>query len=218
MNESTPESVEFTNQEKLILASQSEARITMLRDAGLDFEVKAARLDEEALTAGLIARDHGHGVPQSARQIADALAEAKAIKVSLQNPDALVIGGDTVLVLDNGEMLTKATTPPTAAAHMRRLSGERHRLYSAVVAARDGQPLWRHIGEARLWVRALSDAFITGYVERHWDQIRWSVGCYEYERAGVQLFDKTEGDRWTIIGLPMLPLLAWLRLRGSIMS
>ena len=128
MNESTPESVEFTNQEKLILASQSEARITMLRDAGLDFEVKAARLDEEALTAGLIARDHGDGV------------------------------------------------------------------------------------------RALSNAFITGYVERHWDQIRWSVGCYEYERAGVQLFDKIEGDRWTIIGLPMLPLLAWLRLRGSIMS
>jgi septum formation protein len=94
------------------------------------------------------------------------------------------------------------------------MAGQRHRLFSAVVAAQGGAPVWRHVGEARLWVRPLSAADIAAYVAAEWDRIRWTVGCYEIEGAGVRLFDRVEGDPWTIIGMPMLPLLGWLRGAG----
>src|SRR3546814_19650016 len=94
------------------------------------------------------------------------------------------------------------------------MAGTRHRLFSAAVAARDGAPVWRAIGEAKLWMRPLSDTFIADYVAQNWDSIRWTVGCYEIEGAGVQLFENVEGDPWTIIRMPMLPLLAWLRATG----
>lgn len=180
----------------------------MLRAAGLDFETTAAHVDEEALTASLVAAG------QTPRNIADALAEAKAVKISSRLLGVTVIGADSTLALDDGTMLTKAESTDEAAAHLARMAGARHRLFSAAVAARDGVPVWRAIGEARLWMRPLSDAFIADYVARHWDSIRWTVGCYEIEGAGVQLFDRVEGDPWTIIGMPMLPLLAWLRATG----
>lgn len=192
----------------LLLASQSSGRAAMLRAAGLTFETSAAHIDEEALTASLL--DAGH----SARNIADALAEAKAVKISSRLPGVTVIGADSTLALDDGSMLAKPESPEDAAAHLARMAGTRHRLYSAAVAARDGVPVWRAIGEAKLWMRPLSDAFIADYVAREWDSIRWTVGCYEIEGAGVQLFEKVEGDPWTIIGMPMLPLLAWLRTTG----
>lgn len=192
----------------LLLASQSSGRAAMLRAAGLEFETTAAHVDEEALTAALVAEG------QSARNIADALAEAKAIKISSRLPGVTVIGADSTLALDDGAMLTKPETHEEAAAQLARMAGQRHRLFSAVVAARDGAPVWRAIGEAKLWMRPLSDAFIADYVARHWDSIRWTVGCYEIEGAGVQLFERVEGDPWTIIGMPMLPLLAWLRATG----
>jgi len=192
----------------LLLASQSSGRAAMLRAAGLTFETSAAHIDEEALTASLL--DAGH----SARNIADALAEAKAVKISSRLPGVTVIGADSTLALDDGSMLAKPESPEDATAHLARMAGTRHRLYSAVVAARDGVPVWRAIGEAKLWMRPLSDAFIADYVAREWDSIRWTVGCYEIEGAGVQLFEKVEGDPWTIIGMPMLPLLAWLRTTG----
>lgn len=194
----------------LLLASQSAGRAQLLRDAGLDFTVEPARLDEAALTAALVTEG------QSARNIADALAEAKALKLSARRPGQLVIGADQLLALDDGSLLAKPDSPEEAEAQLARLSGQRHRLYSAVVVAENGEPLWRHVGEARLWVRPLSPAFISAYVAAHWDRIRWNVGCYEVEGAGVQLFSRTEGDRWTIIGLPMLALLDWLRGRGEI--
>lgn len=193
---------------KLLLASQSSGRAAMLRAAGLDFETSAAHVDEEALTASLVA------VGQTPRNIADALAEAKAVKISARAPGVTVIGADTTLALDDGTMLSKPETPEDAAVHLARMAGTRHRLFSAAVAARDGAPVWRAIGEAKLWMRPLSEAFIAAYVARHWDSIRWSVGCYEIEGAGVQLFDRVEGDPWTIIGMPMLPLMAWLRAAG----
>ena len=193
---------------RLLLASQSSGRAAMLRAAGLDFETSAAHVDEEALTASLVAAG------QTPRNIADALAEAKAVKIASRLPGVTVIGADTVLALDDGTMLTKPETPADAAAHLARMAGTRHRLFSAAVAARDGAPVWRAVGEAKLWMRPLSDAFIADYVARHWDSIRWSVGCYEIEGAGVQLFDRVEGDPWTIIGMPMLPLMAWLRAAG----
>ncbi|MBL8649910.1 MAG: Maf family protein [Sphingopyxis sp.] len=192
----------------LLLASQSSGRAAMLRAAGLSFETSAAHVDEEGLTAAL------HAAGQSARNIADALAEAKAIKISSRLPGVTVLGADSTLALDDGGMLSKPADPEEAASHLRRMAGTRHRLFSAVVAARDGAPIWRAIGEAKLWMRPLSDAFIADYVAREWDSIRWTVGCYEIEGAGVQLFDRVEGDPWTIIGMPMLPLLAWLRATG----
>ncbi len=197
---------------RLLLASQSTGRAQMLRDAGLDFAVEAAALDEAALTEALRAEG------QSPRHIADALAEAKAIKLSARRPGQLVIGADQLLALDDGSILAKPATPADAETQLARLSGQRHRLLSAVVVAENGVPQWRHIGEARLWVRALSPAFIAAYVAQHWERIRWTVGCYEIEGAGGQLFSRTEGDRWTIIGLPLLPLLGWLRERGEIAS
>lgn len=192
----------------LILASQSSGRAAMFRAAGLSFETTAAHVDEDALTASLVAAG------QTPRNIADALAEAKAVKISSRLPGVTVIGADSTLSLDDGTMLTKPESREEAAAHLARMAGTRHRLFSAAVAARDGAPVWRAIGEARLWMRPLSDAFIADYVERNWDSIRWTVGCYEIEGAGVQLFDRVEGDPWTIIGMPMLPLLAWLRATG----
>ncbi len=192
----------------LLLASQSSGRAAMLRAAGLVFETSPAHVDEEGLTAAL------QGEGQSARNIADALAEAKAIKISSRLAGVTVIGADSTLALDDGAMLTKPESPEEAASHLRRMAGTRHRLFSAVVAARDGAPVWRAVGEAKLWMRPLSDAFIDDYVAREWDSIRWTVGCYEIEGAGVQLFDRVEGDPWTIIGMPMLPLLAWLRTTG----
>jgi len=192
----------------LVLASQSSGRAAMLRAAGLDFETTAAHVDEEALTAALRAEG------QTARNIADALAEAKAIKISSRLPGLTVLGADSTLALDDGAMLAKPASPDEAASHLRRMAGTRHRLFSAAVAAQGGAPVWRAVGEAKLWMRPLSDAFIADYVARHWDSIRWTVGCYEIEGAGVQLFDRVEGDPWTIVGMPMLPLLAWLRATG----
>lgn len=197
---------------RLLLASQSTGRAQMLRDAGLDFAVEAASLDEAALTGALLAEG------QSPRQIADALAEAKALKLSVRRPGQLVIGADQLLALDDGSILAKPATPAEAEAQLAQLSGQRHRLLSAVVVAENGAPQWRHIGEAQLWVRALSQTFIAAYVAQHWERIRWTVGCYEIEGAGAQLFARTKGDRWTIIGLPLLPLLSWLRERGEIAS
>ncbi|HMO74459.1 MAG TPA: Maf family protein [Sphingopyxis sp.] len=193
---------------RLLLASQSGGRAAMLRAAGLDFDTTAAHVDEEALTAALQAEG------QTARNIADALAEAKAVKISSRLPGVTVIGADSTLALDDRTMLSKPASPEEAASHLRRMAGTRHRLFSAAVAARDGAPVWRSVGEAKLWMRPLSDGFIADYVARHWDSIRWTVGCYEIEGAGVQLFDRVEGDPWTIIGMPMLPLLAWLRATG----
>ena len=192
----------------LLLASQSSGRAAMLRAAGLEFETSAAHVDEEALTASL------QTAGQTPRNIADALAEAKAVKVSSRLPGVTVIGADSTLALDDGSMLSKPESPGDAADCLRRMAGTRHRLFSAAVVARDGAPIWRAIGEAKLWVRPLSEAFIADYVAKNWDSIRWIVGCYEIEGAGVQLFDRVEGDPWTIIGMPMLPLLAWLRATG----
>lgn len=197
---------------RLLLASQSAGRAALLGDAGLDFDIAPAHLDEAALAAALAAEGHG------ARGIADALAEAKALKLSARRPGQLVIGCDQMLVLDDGTPLAKPASPADAEAQLARMAGQRHRLLSAVVVAENGQPLWRHIGEAKIWLRPLSAEFIAAYVAAQWEKIRWTVGCYEVEAAGVQLFARVEGDRWTIIGLPMLALLDWLRTRGEIVA
>jgi septum formation protein len=194
---------------RLILASSSEARRRMLAAAGLTFDTAAARIDAPALRAALDAEG------AAPRDVADALAEAKALKVSARNPGALVIGADQVLDLDR-EIFPKAGTPEELRAQLARLAGRGHRLHSAAVAAEDGEPIWRHVGEARLHVRSASDRWLDEYVARNWQYIRGSVGGYLIEGEGVRLFDRVEGDTFTIQGLPLLPLLSWLTLRGSI--
>jgi len=149
------------------------------------------------------------------RDIADALAEAKARKVSLRQPGVLVLGCDQVLAHD-GACLSKPTTAVEARAQLDRLRGGLHRLLSAAVLYRDGEPLWRHVDTVRLTMRAASDAYLDAYVARNWDSIRDSVGAYKLEEEGVRLFTRIEGDYFTVLGLPLLDLLSYLTLRGEI--
>lgn len=193
----------------LILASQSEIRQTLLRNAGVEFEVRPARVDEAVLRDTLIAEG------ARPRDIADALAEMKARKVSLGQPGALVLGCDQVLDL-GGVLLSKPRDRDEARAQLTALRGARHELLSAAVVCLDGEPIWRHVGVVRLAMRAFSDTYLEGYIERNWDSIRHSVGCYKLEEEGVRLFSRIEGDYFTVLGLPLLELLAWLTLRGEI--
>ena len=192
----------------LVLASTSAARRAMLTAAGVAHEAVAARVDEDAAKAALVQLD--------GRGLADALAELKAIKVSAQRPGDLVLGCDQTLELDDGRLLDQ---PGDAVGEqLRILSGRTHRLHAAVVAAENGVPVWRHVGRATLTMRALSDTFITDYVEREGANVARCVGSYRIEGPGVQLFDRIDGDLFTIQGLPLLPLLDWLRMRGEMAS
>lgn len=193
----------------VILASASEIRATLLRNAGLGVQIAPARIDEEMIRAGLEAED------ATPHDIADTLAELKAAKVSAKNPGALVLGADQLLEL-KGQIFAKPETPDEARAQLRALSGNTHRLLSALVVLRDGQPLWRHIAPVRLTMHDLSDSFIDDYVARNWESIRWAVGCYKLEEEGVRLFSRIEGDYFAVLGLPLIEFLNWLRARGEL--
>lgn len=192
----------------LVLASTSATRRAMLAAAGVSHDAVAAGVDEEAAKAAL-----GH---LDGRALADALAELKAIKVSARRPGDLVLGCDQTLELEDGTLLDK---PGDALGEqLRRLSGKTHRLHSAVVAAENGQPVWRHVERAKLTMRPLSDAFIDDYVAREGEAVAGCVGGYRIEGLGAQLFSRIEGSHFTILGLPLLPLLDWLRVRGILAS
>jgi septum formation protein len=193
----------------IILASGSEIRAKMLRQAGLEFEIETPRVDEQMIKEALIA----DGAPP--RDIADALAEAKARKVAQKRPDAFVIGCDQVLDFQ-GDLLSKPKTPQDAIEQITTMRGERHMLLSAAVIYHEGKPIWRHIGQVRLRMRSASDTFIKEYVERNWDSIQHSVGAYKLEEEGVRLFHSIEGDYFHVLGMPFLELLAFLTLRGVI--
>lgn len=196
----------------LVLASQSASRRAMLTDAGVPHEAVAAQVDEASAKESLIAG----GI--SARDLSDALAELKALKVSRLAPTALVLGCDSVVSLDDGTLLDKPVSRENAAEHLRRMSGRHHDLYSAAVIAENGHAVWRHVDRARMHVRPLSEAFIEAYLDAEWPAIGGCVGCYRMEGPGVQLFARTEGSHFTILGLPMLPLLDYLRVRGVLTS
>ncbi len=169
--------------------------------------MEVPRLDEASVRASLIA---GGASP---RDIADALAEAKARKVAARHEDAMVIGADQVLALEN-EVFGKAETADEARDHLRRLRGRTHQLFSAGVIHEDDRAVWRHVSVARLTIRPLSDGFIDQYVARNWPDIRDSVGGYRIEAEGVRLMERIEGDHFTILGLPLVPLLNYLVVRG----
>ncbi|AZO26838.1 septum formation protein [Mesorhizobium shonense] len=195
--------------EKIILASGSPFRKAMLVNAGLDIEAVPAEVDERALEAPL--QDSG----VSPEDVASILAEAKATEVSERRPGALVLGCDQTLSLGD-EIFHKPADMEGARRHLLALSGKTHQLNSAAVLCRDGEVLWRHVGVASLTMRKLDPAFIGRHLARVGAKALASVGAYQVEGEGIQLFEKIEGDYFTIVGLPLLPVLGELRALGAI--
>lgn len=194
---------------RLILASGSEIRARLLRNAGLEIEVMPARIDEDAIRASLAADD------ASPRDLADALAEMKARKISDKAPDALVIGCDQILECRR-MVFAKPSHREDARDQLHALRGQTHRLLSAAVVFEAGKPIWRHVGEVRLTMRDFTDGYLDDYLARNWESIRETVGCYKLEEEGVRLFSRIEGDYFNVLGLPLIELLTWLGIRGDI--
>ena len=194
---------------RLILASASPARRTLLLNAGLEFESIPAELDERAAERPLLET----GAPLD--DLALALAMAKATLVSEKHAEATVIGADQVLELD-GERLTKPADMEAARRQLLKLSARTHRLHSAVACAREGGIVWQHMEQAELKMRRLDPGRIGRYLARTGSAVLDSVGAYQIEGLGIQLFEKIDGDYFAILGLPLLPLLSFLRSDGSI--
>jgi septum formation protein len=191
----------------LILASRSTGRAAMLRNARVPAEIVPAAVDETAVKAGMLAEG---ALP---RDVADALAELKARRVAAMHPGRLVLGADQVLVC-GGRIYDKPRDRAEARAQLASLRGRRHELLSAAVVFENAAPVWRHIGRASLAMRPFSDDFLDAYVEDEGDALLATVGAYRLEDGGAQLFARIDGDVFTIMGLPLLELLAFLRTRG----
>lgn len=191
----------------LVLASQSANRQAMLRAAGVVFVTAPAGLAESAVMGDLIAKGG------TAETVARTLAEQKAATMSGARPGETVLGGDCVLELGT-EILGKSRDMAALRVLMRKLSGKTHYLVSAAALARDGSPFWHHVNRVRMTVRALSEAFIDAYLAREGEALLGSVGGYHFEGFGAQLFESVEGDYFSILGLPLLPVLAALRAEG----
>jgi septum formation protein len=190
----------------ITLASQSGSRKAMLAAAGVAFAARPARLDERALEESL-----GDAVPGV---IATALAEAKALAVSREVP-GLVLGSDSLVVVD-GRRFDKPAGRENAAAHLRFFSGKTMHLISAAALARGGEVVWSQADEARLHVRDLSDSFIEAYLDAEWPAVAGCVGVFRIEGLGAQLFSAIEGDQFTVLGMPLLPVLAALRAEAEL--
>lgn len=193
----------------LILASGSETRRELLENAGVQIEVVKPRVDEEMMRDAMLAED------APPRDIADALAEMKARRVSEKHPGRLVLGCDQVLDL-KGVLYSKARTVEEAKEQLTELRGKRHSLLSAAVLYEDGKPIWRHVGIARLTMRVFSDDFLDEYLARNWDDVRHYVGCYKLEAEGVRLFAQVDGNHFTVLGLPLIELVNYLTLKGEL--
>ena len=192
----------------VILASKSAARRAILTGAGVAHEAAVAGVDEDAVKVEMLAKGAGP------REIAEALAEIKAVRVSQTRP-GLVIGADQTLDLD-GKLYDKADDLYAAWQRLKVLRGKPHQLHSAVVVARNGAPIWREVATATLTMRDFSDAFLEEYLATEGEQALGSVGCYRLEGPGAQLFSSIEGDYFAILGLPLMGLLDLLRAHGEI--
>lgn len=184
----------------------------MLQAAGIQLDAIAPMVDEDALRQAMLAQG------QSGRNLCDALAEAKAVKISRKYPGTLVLGSDQILENEDGSVIAKAETPAQARAILAALSGKSHRLYSAAVIAEGGKPVWRYVDKAVMKMRPLSADFIEEYVGEYWEEIRPCVGCYRIEAEGAQLFAKVDGSQFTVMGMPLLAVLDYLRVRGNLRS
>lgn len=193
----------------LILASASDVRARVLRNVGVAFDIRPAHVDEDAVKDSLLAG----GAPL--RNVADALAELKAARISIAAPDALVLGADQVLAFE-GELVSKCESLDEARNLLHRLRGKTHELISALVLAKGGSAIWRHVETARLTMRDFSDDFLNDYLAAEGEGLLKGVGCYRLEGRGPQLFERIEGDYFTILGLPLVPLLAALRQHGMV--
>ncbi len=189
----------------LILASKSASRRAMLEAAGVDFEIRAADVDERALEAAMEEAE-----PE---EIAQALAAAKAVAVSAADPHRLVLGSDSLVEVD-GRRFDKPASREQAAEHLRFFSGKVMRLHSAAALAVDGRITWIDHGLATLYVRELSDNFIKSYLDAEWPEVSFCVGVFRIEARGVQLFERIIGDQFTVLGMPLLAVLEALRERG----
>lgn len=196
----------------LLLASRSAARRAMLDAAGVPHEAMSPSVDEETAKAAL--RADGIGP----RDLADALAELKALRLSQRVPGALVLGCDQTLALDDGGTLDKPVDRDEARRQLVGLRGRTHRLHSAAVICENGHPVWRIVDTAQLAMRDFSDDFLDSYLDAEWPAISGCVGGYRLEGPGAQLFARVRGDHFTILGLPLFALLDYLRVRGILTS
>lgn len=194
---------------QIILASGSNIRAKLLQQSGVRFEVKAAQVDEEMLKASMLSE---HAL---ARDIADKLAEVKALKISNKIPDAFVLGCDQLLFF-NGEVFSKPKNKDELRHQLLRLKNSSHELFSAAVICQNSQPLWRFIGKAKLTMRDFSETYLDKYIEQNWKSVENCVGGYKIEGKGIRLFQQIEGDYFSILGMPLLEIVNYLNLRGVI--
>ena len=197
--------------DQIILASGSEIRATLLRNAGIQFDVIKARIDEDMMKAGLLAEG------LKGRDIADALAEMKALRVSSKHPTHIVVGCDQVLEHE-GVLFSKPDSQNDAIKQLQCLRGSTHRLLSAVVIYQNGAPQWRHVSCVSMTMNDFSDNYLNDYVNRNWESIRYSVGAYKLEEEGIRLFQKINGDYFAVLGIPLLELISYLSIRGVLPS
>ena len=190
----------------LILASASPSRRQLLANAGLVFTIEPSGIDEDEVKRSLGSR----AAPQ---ELASTLAEMKAVRVSARHPDIMVVGADSTLAC-NGRMFDKPPNLAAARKQLQTLRGQAHELFSSVVVARDGARLWHWSEQARLTMRHMNDGFIDSYLARAGEDVLTSVGAYQLEGLGAHLFSRVDGDYFTILGLPLLPLLSFLAGHG----
>ena len=194
---------------KLTLASRSPIRAKLLQQAGIEFDAVTALVDEEMIKASMRTEQAPH------RDIADKLAEIKALKVSQKYPENFVLGCDQIPSF-NGEIFSKPKTKDALRNQLMTLKSNRHELLSAAVICQNAQPIWRFVGTARLTMRDFSETFLDNYIDQNWKSVENCVGGYQIEAEGIQLFQRVEGDYFSILGMPLLEILNFLIVRGVI--
>ena len=195
----------------LLLASGSEIRRQMLEQANVILQVELPRVDEDLIKQALLAEG------SAPRDIADALADAKARKIATKNLGSMVLGCDQVLEFDKTPV-SKPATPDDLMHQLQLMRGKSHKLLSAAVIYDQAEPVWRHVAVVRLQMRMVSDDYLSEYIERNWDSVRHAVGGYKLEEEGVRLFSQVQGDYFAVLGMPLLEVLNYLTLRGALKS